>query len=60
MRWLYRLPLRFRSLFRKSAVEQELSDELRFHLQKLIDENVARGMAKEAARYASEIALLKC
>ena len=60
MRWLYKLPLRFRSLFCRGRVEQGLSDDLRFHLQKLIDENVARGMAKEAARYASEIALLKC
>src|SRR5437667_11217550 len=53
MRWFYKLPLLFRSLFRKSAVEQELSDELRFHLQKLIDENVAKGMASEDARYAA-------
>src|SRR2546425_2969025 len=52
-RWLYKLPLRFRSLFRKQHVEKELSDELRFHLEKLIDENVARGMAKEEARYAA-------
>src|SRR5437870_373117 len=53
MRWFYKLPLRFRSLFRKSTVERELTDELRFHLEKLIEENVARGMAKEEARYAA-------
>src|SRR5439155_562818 len=52
-RWFYKLLLRFRSLFRKSTVEQELSDELRFHMEKLIEEKVARGMAKEAARYAA-------
>jgi len=53
MRWLYKLPLRFRTLFRKSHVEQELSDELRFHLEKLIEENLAKGMGPEEARYAA-------
>src|SRR6266705_1917995 len=52
-RWLYKLPLRFRSLFRKQHVEKELSDELQFHLQKLIEEKIARGMTKEEARYAA-------
>src|SRR6266581_4182382 len=52
-RWLYKLPLRFRSLFRKQHVEQELSDELRFHLEKLIEEKVARGTKPEQARYAA-------
>jgi len=42
MRWFYKLPLRFRSLFRKSHVERELSEELRFHLERLIEEKVAR------------------
>jgi len=32
MRWIYKLPLRLRSLFRKTGVERELDDELRFHL----------------------------
>src|SRR5215510_12203755 len=32
LRWLYSLPLRFRSLFRRNAVEQELESELRDHL----------------------------
>jgi predicted permease len=53
MRWIYKLPLRLRSLFRKSRVEQELSDELRFHLEKLIEEKVAQGMTPEEARYAA-------
>jgi predicted permease len=50
MRWFHKLPLRFRSLFRKSRVEQELSDELHFHLERLIQEDVARGVAPEEAR----------
>src|SRR5437667_8306236 len=52
-RWLYKLPLRFRSLFRKQHVEKELSDELRFHLEKLIEEKVVKGVTPEDARYAS-------
>ena len=53
MRWFYKIPLRLRSLFRKSRVEQELSDELRFHLERLIEEKVAQGMSREEARYAA-------
>jgi putative ABC transport system permease protein len=51
MRWTYKLPLRLRSLFRKGRVERELSEELRFHLEKLIEEKVAKGMPAEEARY---------
>src|SRR5208337_29976 len=53
LRWIYKLPLRFRSLFRKSRVEQDLSDELRFHLGKLTEEKLAGGMSREEARYAA-------
>jgi len=53
MRWFHKLPLRLRSLFRKSLVEKELGDELRFHLEKLTEENVAKGMTPEEARYAA-------
>ncbi len=53
MRWFYKLPLRLRSLFRKDQVEQELGDELRFHLEKLTEARVAQGMTPEEARYAA-------
>ncbi|MGO8733774.1 MAG: ADOP family duplicated permease [Terriglobia bacterium] len=53
MRWLYKFPLRFRSLFKRARVERELSDELRFHLEKLIEENSAKGMTPEEALYAA-------
>jgi predicted permease len=53
MRWIYKLPLRLRSLFRKSRVEKELTEELRFHLGKLIEEKVGKGMTPEEARYAA-------
>jgi len=35
--WIYTLPLRFRSLFRRNHVEQELNDELQFHLEQAIE-----------------------
>jgi predicted permease len=53
MRWIYKIPLRVRSLFRKRRVERELDEEMRFHLEKLIEENVAGGMTPEEARYAA-------
>ena len=53
MRLLYKLPLRLRSLLKRGRVEQELSDELRFHLEKLTEENAAKGMTPEEARYAA-------
>ncbi|MDE3179674.1 MAG: ABC transporter permease [Acidobacteriota bacterium] len=52
-RWIYKLPLRLRSLFRKRSVERELSDELRFHLDQLTEQNVSKGMTPEEAHYAA-------
>jgi len=42
-----------RALLHKKRVEQELDEELRFHLEKQIERNVAQGMSAEAARYAA-------
>jgi len=50
MRWLKSTSHRIRSLFRKNAVEEELDQELRFHLERQITENVAAGMSREEAR----------
>jgi predicted permease len=50
---LFRIKQRLRALFRKADVEQELDDELRFHLEKEIEQNVARGMSAEEARWAA-------
>lgn len=52
-RWIYKLPLRLRSLFRKDDAENELHEELRFHLQELAGQNEARGMTPEQARRAA-------
>ena len=45
--WLHTLPLRLRGLFRPDEINQELKEELRDHLDRLIDENVGKGMSPE-------------
>jgi len=52
-RWLYIVFLRARSLFRQGQVEKELSDELQFHLERLVEQKRAEGMPPEQARYAA-------
>ena len=51
--WLYTIPLRLRSLFRHRHVEQELNEELQFHLAQKIEEGVAKGLSPKEARYAA-------
>lgn len=48
--WLFKLPLRLKSVFRRRQVEAELEEELRFHLQNRIEEGIARGLSEEQAR----------
>lgn len=50
MRWLDSSRLRLRSFFRRRTAERELSEELRLHLEREIEQYVARGMAREEAR----------
>lgn len=52
-RWLDRLRLRLRSVLRTSQVDRELGRELRFHLERQIEENLAAGMSPAEARYAA-------
>src|SRR5678815_3557821 len=51
--WFYTVPLRLRSLFRRDQVEAELDEELRYHLERQIEVNIANGMSEEEARYAA-------
>jgi putative ABC transport system permease protein len=51
--WFYTLPLRLRSLFRRAQVERELDEELQYHLERQIEEYLAKGMTPEEARYAA-------
>src|SRR5882724_3324833 len=48
--WLYTLPLRLRSLLQRNQIEQELDEELRYHVEHLIQEYVSRGMNPREAR----------
>ena len=51
--WFYKVPLRLRSLLYRGQVEQELDEELRYHLDRQIEENLAVGMTATEARYAA-------
>lgn len=53
MRLLNIVHLRLRSLFRRTQVEGDLDEELRYHFERLIDENVAAGMSRNQARSAA-------
>src|SRR5208282_501886 len=53
MRLLNKLTLRLRSLFRSDAVNHELDDELRLHIDREIEQNIAAGMPPDEARYAA-------
>jgi putative ABC transport system permease protein len=56
-RWFYTIPLRLRSLFRRPQVEQELDEELHYHLERQIEELIADGLTPTEARYAALRAL---
>jgi predicted permease len=53
MRRIYKLTLRFRSLFHRSAVDREMEQELFFHIEQQTAINIAVGMPPEEARYAA-------
>jgi len=53
MRWLQQLTMRFQMLFRRREEGERLNDELQFHLDQQIAENVAAGMSLEDARHAA-------
>ena len=50
---LNKLRLRLRALFFKPKMEDELQAELQFHIEREIEENIARGMTLEEARLAA-------
>ena len=52
-RWIYTVPLRLRSLFQRDRVEQDLADEFAYHLEKKVEENIARGLTQPEARAAA-------
>lgn len=42
--WIYTLPLKLRSLFRRRQADRELDEELRYHIVCKTEEDVAKGM----------------
>jgi predicted permease len=51
--WIYTIPLRLRSLVRRNRVEQELHEELQYHLERKTEEFFAQGMTRDDARRAA-------
>ena len=48
-RWIYKLPLRLKSLFQRRRVDVELDEELRDHVERKTEEYRAKGMSEEGA-----------
>src|SRR5215471_9125751 len=55
--WLYTIPLRLRSLFRRVQADKELDDELRDHLERKTEEYVAQGMTRGEAHRCARLDL---
>src|SRR5881396_2681825 len=55
--WLYTIPLRLRSLFRRAQADQHLDDELRDHIERKTEEYVAQGITQEEAHRRARIDL---
>ncbi|PYU01417.1 MAG: hypothetical protein DMG38_03905 [Acidobacteria bacterium] len=53
MVWAQRIWLRLQTLFRRNENAQQLDNEIQFHLDQQIGENLAAGMSPEEARYAA-------
>jgi predicted permease len=53
MRAASTLRLKLRSLFARRRLEQELDEELRYHVERQVEEGIAAGMTPENARYAA-------
>ena len=53
MRALDKIRLRLRSLFARHHIERQLDDELGFHLDQLIEEEIAAGVPPPDARQSA-------
>lgn len=56
-RWLFTIPLRLRSLFRRRQQDRALDEELRDHISQRTEEYVAGGMPPQEARRAALVEL---
>jgi predicted permease len=48
-RWLYMVPLKWRSIVRPRDVERDLDDEIQYHLEQQVDALVAQGADRDEA-----------
>src|SRR5437763_1000905 len=53
MLWARRLSLRLQTLFRREGIAKRLDDEMQFHIEQQIAENIAAGMNPQEARYSA-------
>ena len=53
MVWAWQIWLRLLTLFRRGRAAKRLDDEVQFHLEQQIAENIAAGMNREEGRYAA-------
>ncbi|MGH9743980.1 MAG: ADOP family duplicated permease [Candidatus Acidiferrum sp.] len=53
MAWTHRFSLRLQTLFRRIRFAERLDDEMQFHLEQQIAENIASGMPPQEARRAA-------
>jgi MacB-like periplasmic core domain len=56
-RWLTQFRLALRSVFLRKRVDQELDEELQYHLERQIREGLNTGLTPEEARYAASRAM---
>lgn len=54
MRWIHSLRRRMRSLVSKDSTNAELSEELQFHLDRAVEQNMSRGMPEREAIAAAQ------
>src|SRR5581483_4429653 len=53
MRWIDILRLRLRSIFLRRHLDRDLDDEIRYHLDRQIEMEIAGGRTPDEARYAA-------
>src|SRR6266480_7512260 len=53
MVWVQRLWFKFRTLLLRQRIAQRLDDEIQFHLEQQIAENIAAGVSRDEAGYAA-------
>jgi predicted permease len=53
MQWPRQVWLRLKTFFRRERCDEELNEEIRFHLEQQVAENIAAGMSPSEARHAA-------